>query len=58
MHWRRPKNTRAVSKSCIAAKGETAFLTQIDELENEGRGRNWIYRVNGELAKKSFAILT
>ena len=39
-------------------KGETAFLTQIDELENEGRGRNWVYRVNGELAKKSFAILT
>jgi hypothetical protein len=39
-------------------KGETAFLTRIDELENEGRGRNWMYRVNGELAKKSFAILT
>ncbi|MHB0957281.1 MAG: DUF4430 domain-containing protein [Pirellulaceae bacterium] len=38
-------------------KDATAFLTQIDEVENEGRGRNWIYRVNDELASKSFALL-
>lgn len=36
--------------------GATAFLTQIDDLKNEGSGRNWIYRVNGELATRSFAI--
>ncbi len=36
--------------------GSTALLTKIDDLENEGRGRNWIYRVNGELADRSFGI--
>ena len=51
------KHPRGI-KAVYRGKGETAFLTQIDDLENEGRGRNWIYRVNGELAKKSFAILT
>lgn len=51
------KHPRGI-KIVYRGKGETAFLTQIDELENEGRGRNWVYRVNGELAKKSFAILT
>jgi hypothetical protein len=34
----------------------TAFLTRIDDLENEGRGSNWVYRVNGEMADRSFAI--
>jgi hypothetical protein len=34
----------------------TAFLTQIDELKNEGSGRNWVFRVNDKLATKSFAI--
>ena len=35
----------------------TALLTQIDDLPNEGRGRrNWIYRVNGEMGKTSFAV--
>jgi len=37
-------------------KGATAFLTQIDDLKNEGRGRNWLYQVNGKLADRSFAI--
>jgi hypothetical protein len=36
--------------------GKTAFLTKIDDLENEGRGSNWIYRVNGKLANQSFAV--
>jgi hypothetical protein len=36
--------------------GESALLTGIDGLANEpGRdGRNWLYRVNGKLADKSF----
>jgi hypothetical protein len=37
-------------------KGATAFLTQIDDLKNEGRGRNWVYRINGRLADRSFAL--
>lgn len=35
--------------------GETGFLTQIDDLKNEGRGANWIFRVNNQLGDKSFA---
>jgi len=37
-------------------RGATAFLLQIDDLKNEGRGRNWVYRVNGKLADRSFAV--
>jgi hypothetical protein len=37
-------------------RGSTAFLTQIDDLKNEGRGRNWVYSVNDKLADRSFAI--
>ena len=37
-------------------KGATAFLTQIDNLKNEGKGSNWIYRVNDKLGDRSFAI--
>jgi hypothetical protein len=38
-------------------KRATALLTAIDDVQNEGgRGRNWIYRVNGKLADRSFAI--
>ena len=33
----------------------TGFLTSIDGVKNEGRGRNWIYRVNGKLGDRSFA---
>lgn len=36
--------------------GSTAFLTQLDDLANQGRERNWIYRVNGKLGDRSFAI--
>ncbi len=39
-------------------KGATAFLTKIDDLENEGRTRNWIYRVNSKLATRGFGIFT
>lgn len=39
--------------------GASAFLTKIDDLENEGGGaeaKNWVFRVNGKLATKSFGI--
>ena len=41
-------------------KDSRAFLTSIDGVKNEGgglKGRNWTYRVNGKLAKKSFAVM-
>jgi hypothetical protein len=38
--------------------GATAFLLQIDDLKNEGRGRNWLYRINGSLADRGFAVQT
>jgi hypothetical protein len=37
-------------------KGQTALLTKIDDLENEGKGKNWLYRVNGKLADRSFGV--
>jgi hypothetical protein len=38
-------------------KGETAFLTSLDNVGNQGReGRNWIYYVNGQIGEQSFAI--
>lgn len=39
-------------------KGKTAFLISIDKLKNEGRGRNWVYRVNKKLGDRSFADFT
>lgn len=36
-------------------KAATAFLTRIDDVENEGRGRNWLYEVNQVAATTSFA---
>lgn len=39
-------------------KGKTAFLNSIDKLKNEGRDRNWIFRVNGKLGDRSFAIFS
>jgi hypothetical protein len=35
---------------------ETAFVTEIDGLKNEGQGKNWIYQVNGELADRSCGV--
>ncbi|MBI2481391.1 MAG: DUF4430 domain-containing protein [Planctomycetia bacterium] len=37
-------------------KGATALLTKIDDVENEGSGRNWLYRVNGDPADRSMGI--
>lgn len=39
-------------------RGATAFLTQMDDLKNEGaEGKNWLFHVNGKLATKSFGVL-
>jgi hypothetical protein len=40
----------------IRGKNATAFLVQIDDCRNQGRGKNWVYRINGKLADKSFAV--
>lgn len=37
-------------------QGATALLTKIDDLANEGKQRNWLYRVNGKLANQSFGV--
>ena len=37
-------------------KGETAFVSQIDGLKNDGAGRNWIFRVEGKLGKRSCGV--
>lgn len=36
--------------------GAAAFLTQIDDLTNEGNGKNWMYRVNETEGDRSFGI--
>ncbi|MFN0021231.1 MAG: DUF4430 domain-containing protein [Pirellulaceae bacterium] len=38
-------------------KGETLLVTAIDELKNEGRGRNWLYEINGKLGDRSCAVM-
>jgi hypothetical protein len=40
----------------FTGEGERAFLSSIDGVSNEGGGRNWIYRVNGETGDRSFAV--
>ena len=38
-------------------RGQTALLTQIDDLKNQGaRKKNWVYRVNGKLADRGFGV--
>lgn len=37
-------------------KGATALLTRIDDVENEGAGRNWVYRVNGKMADRGMGV--
>jgi uncharacterized protein DUF4430 len=36
--------------------GERILITAIDDLKNEGRGRNWLYEVNGKLADRSAGV--
>jgi O6-methylguanine-DNA--protein-cysteine methyltransferase len=49
---RHPRGSRFVYRGT----GDIAFLTQIDDLKNEGNGRNWIFSINGDVAKRSFAV--
>ena len=37
-------------------RGATTLITSIDDLKNEGRGRNWLYEVNDKLGETSCAI--
>ena len=36
--------------------GATTLVTSIDDLKNEGRGRNWIFEVGGKLGDRSAAL--
>jgi hypothetical protein len=39
--------------------GATAFVTRIDDVANQGGGegkKNWLYRVNGQVIKKSCGV--
>ena len=36
--------------------GERLFVTAIDDVKNEGVGRNWTYLVNGKLADRSAGV--
>jgi hypothetical protein len=36
--------------------GATTFVTAIDDVTNEGRGRNWIYEVNDKTADRSCGV--
>lgn len=38
-------------------KAETLLVTAIDDVKNEGRGRNWLYEVNGKLGDRSCAVM-
>ena len=50
------KHPRGINSS-VRSSGSTAFLTKIDDVENEGGdGRNWVFRVNGELGDRSCGV--
>lgn len=49
---RHPRGSQFVYRG----SGDTAFLTQIDDVKNEGGGRNWVYSINGEVGKRGFAV--
>lgn len=36
--------------------GERVLVTAIDGVKNEGRGKNWLYEINGKLADKSAGV--
>lgn len=41
----------------VRGTGESAFLTNLDGIENEGAGgRNWTYSVDGKAGDRSFAV--
>ncbi|MEX2307329.1 MAG: DUF4430 domain-containing protein [Pirellulales bacterium] len=48
---------RADAQLATRGTGESAFLTNLDGVANEGGGgRNWTYTVNGRLGDRSFAV--
>lgn len=49
------EHPRGIRFTC-RGKEATTFLTDIDGLENEGSGKNWVFRVNDKLGSKSFAV--
>lgn len=50
------KHPRGI-KTIVRSSGSTAFLSQIDDVGNEGgNGRNWVFRVNDELGDRSCGI--
>jgi hypothetical protein len=49
------KHARGI-KLKLRGSGETAFVTQIDDVINEGAERNWVFRVNGKLGDRSSGI--
>lgn len=49
------KHPRGI-KFVYRGSGALGFLTKIDDLENEGGDRNWIFRVNSKLGDRSFAV--
>lgn len=54
-----PKGPRGLSYKSKGS-GETAFVTEIAEVASEGgtgRKRNWIYKVNGELAQRGAGVV-
>lgn len=49
------KHPRSLKFKSRGAKA-TAFVTEIDGVANEGAGRNWVFRVNGKLGKRSCGV--
>jgi hypothetical protein len=51
------KHPRGISMKS-RGRGATRMVTQIDDLKNGGGGKkkNWIFRVNGELADRSCGV--
>jgi Domain of unknown function (DUF4430) len=50
------KHPRGIKVSHQGA-GATTLITAIDDLKNEGRGRNWLFEVNDKLGEKSCALV-
>ena len=50
------RHPRGITYS-VRGKGPTAFLLAIDDLKNEGgAGKNWMFRVNQQMATQGFAV--
>ena len=50
------KHPRGIQFS-VRGKGATAIVTRIDDLKNTGgKGKNWVYRVNGKLGDRSCGV--